>query len=97
MVFAYDKYAKSINAWRLSNQKPSETEGTRGIWVCGPPGTGKTYWARQRSLKLYNTEPFIMTGNTWWDGYAGQKVVVIEDLDKYTAHKYAHYLKLWAD
>lgn len=31
------------------------------------------------------------------DGYKGQKVIVIEDLDKYTAHALAHSIKLWAD
>lgn len=88
---------KSIDAWRLATQEPMETQGTRGVWVHGPPGTGKTQWAQKRSMEIYGQEPFINTGNNWMDGYSGQKVIVIEDLDKYTAHKYAHHLKLWAD
>ena len=38
-----------------------------------------------------------MTGAKWLDGYKGQKVIIIEDLDKYTCHGLAHYLKLWGD
>lgn len=56
------------------------------MWLYGPPGTGKTHHARQFSLEKFNEEPFIMLAGKWMDGYANQKVIVIEDLDKYTAH-----------
>lgn len=81
----------------MDSQKPIETEGTRGNWFYGPPGTGKTYLARQYSLTHYNEEPFIMLAGKWMDGYSNQKVIIIEDLDKYTAHQVAHNIKLWAD
>lgn len=46
---------------------------------------------------MYNEEPFILTGGKWFDGYKGQQVIVVEDLDKYTAYQLAHNIKLWAD
>lgn len=46
---------------------------------------------------MYKEEPFILTGTKWFDGYKGQRVIVIEDLDKYTAHQIGHHIKLWAD
>lgn len=45
----------------------------------------------------YNEEPFILTGTKWFDGYNGQKMIIIDDLDKYTAHQLGHSIKLWAD
>jgi len=36
-------------------------------------------------------------GSKWFDGYKGQKVIVVEDLDKYTAHQLGHSIKLWSD
>lgn len=49
------------------------------------------------ALAEFNEEPFILTGGKWFDGYTGQKMIIIDDLDKYTAHVLAHSLKLWSD
>lgn len=40
-----------------------------------------------------------MAGSKWFDGYKGEKVIIIEDLDKYTCHanQLGHYLKIWGD
>lgn len=66
-------------------------EGTRGIWVHGKPGTGKTHFAR-------NFDPgyFTKAQNKWFDGYTGQKTIVLDDLDKFGICL-GHYLKIWAD
>lgn len=46
---------------------------------------------------MFGEEPFVLTGTKWFDGYRGHSVVVIEDLDKFTAHALGHNIKLWAD
>lgn len=86
MVLQYDKYEKALNAYKLASEKPYTADGVRGLWIVGPPGTGKSHKAREVSLTLFEEEPFILTGAKWFDGYKGQKLIVIEDLDKYTAH-----------
>jgi len=68
---------------------PYEHTGVRGYWYCGPPGTGKSHKARTE-----NPGAYIKAQNKWWDGYSGEKVVILEDMDDPCLK---HYLKLWAD
>lgn len=70
---------------------PNPLSGTAGIWIYGPPGTGKTHFARLH----YGQDLYLKAQNKWWDGYKGQKFVLLDDFDCRNA--LAHYLKLWAD
>lgn len=56
----------------------------------GEPGTGKTTFARTE----YPGSLYIKPQSKWWDGYSGQKTVVLDDLD---SDCLGHYLKIWGD
>ena len=50
---------------------------------------GKTHKAR-----MEHPNAFINHQNKWWDGYAGEDVVILDDMDDPCLK---HYMKLWAD
>jgi len=77
-IHAESQVAPSVLSGELTNQ-----------WLYGPPGSGKS----TRAL-AENPGAFLKGINKWWDGYANQDVVIVEDMDPY--HKsLALEFKLW--
>lgn len=68
-----------------------EHDSVRGFWFVGPPGTGKSRTARSE-----NPNAYLKPQNKWWDGYSGEKYVILDDVDK-GAIGLGHHLKIWAD
>jgi len=61
-------------------------------WHYGPSGTGKTSSVMKDYPNCYVKDP----KERWWDCYAGQDVVLIDDFDKYQVSM-AGDLKRWLD
>lgn len=88
----YVKFGRGIRDLKLVLNNPYEHSGVRGIWLHGPPNTGKSHHARQFAAAtggIYNKAQ-----NKWWDGYNGEPSVILDDMDNDALH---HYLKIWAD
>jgi len=91
LLFGLRHLKQDLDTYRQLAVKPLETPDVRGIWIYGAPGVGKSYKVRKEEPDL-----FIKAQNKWWDGYTGQRAVLIDDFDK-PGCCLSHYLKIWAD
>lgn len=64
------------------------------FWIWGPTGSGKSYGVRQ---KWSEDEIYLKPLNKWFDGYAGEKVVLVEDIDPSHEKWIGYFLKIWSD
>lgn len=67
------------------------------IWIWGPTGTGKSHMARALASSISNEPPYLKGLNKWWNGYKGQKVVIIEEATPDACKYLTSYFKLWCD
>jgi len=65
--------------------------GPCGLWIWGAAGSGKT-----RSVLDTYPDAYPKPRSQWWDGYQGQPIVYVDDIDIYDV-KLGGSLKLWAD
>jgi len=85
----YIKYYRGIEQLALKLQTSYDHHSVRGIWIWGPPGTGKSWSVRKQFSDI-----FLKAQNKWFDGYAGETTILLDDLDTPVL---GHYLKIWAD
>lgn len=85
------KFFRGIHAYKATMSEPTRTETTRGIWIMGAPGIGKTHYVHERIPDVY-----VKSQNKWWDGYDGQPDVLLDDFDK-QGKCLGHHIKIWAD
>jgi len=83
------KLEKALQLLKLISSSPYEHPEVRGEWHYGVAGAGKSHTVRTRYPDAY-----IKSQNKWFDGYQGEEVIILEDLDTSTL---SHYLKIWAD
>jgi hypothetical protein len=91
LMYDYSRLQKNIDLYKAHKLKNHPKESTRGTWIRGPPGSGKTHSVHSQESDLY-----IKAQNKWWDGYTGQKAVLIDDFDQ-QGECLAHHLKIWSD
>ncbi|AKO71485.1 replication associated protein [Chimpanzee faeces associated circular DNA molecule 1] len=84
------KKAKEIYALL---KQPKDKLNVRGIWLHGKAGCGKSTLARKMAKELFEGY-YEKPQNKWFDGYAGEKCIILDDLD---TTQLFHHIKIWAD
>lgn len=78
--YIHQKYSKSVDINQLKN-----------YWIYGKSGCGKSSVVRKRFSTFYTKSM-----SKWWDGYNGEDVVVLDDIDP-NHQCLSYYLKIWCD
>jgi len=73
-------------------EAPKETENRGCYWLVGKSGSGKSRYVREKYPDCY-----LKMINKWFDGYMGEDVMLIEDVDKDHAKWLCYFLKIWSD
>jgi hypothetical protein len=70
-----------VNEFRIERSEPRSKLAVCVLW--GAAGVGKSFWARQYAVwhekELYSMPP-PSNGAVWFDGYNGEKVLLIDDM-----------------
>lgn len=85
------RYPRFVDRVQRHYHPPAARPVLVNHWFYGPPGTGKSYAAKQ--MGSY----YVKFPNKWFDGYADEDVVILEDIEPCHAREMSHFLKLWAD
>jgi len=73
---AYNRCYRALNQVRLQI-RPEWTREREIILIHGDSGIGKTRWAYDNYPNLF--EMAVQNGTLWFDGYAGEETVLIDD------------------
>lgn len=92
LYIRYNNSLKRIRREDVAAPANLPPANTYGVWLYGPPRTGKSTMARTQ----YGT-PYLKGINKWWDGYDGEETVLIEDFSPRHAVFLVDYLKIWTD
>lgn len=101
----YIRYMRSFIQIHQMNKREADMEEFNDkdlkdhfIWIYGPTGTGKSHTAHRIAKEIAPDEdPYIKDLNKWWNGYAKQRVTIIEEADPKRCEHLASYFKKWAD
>lgn len=87
----YIRNYRGIQHYKALHSNAYAHYDVRGVWFSGPPGTGKSHAARAMYPNAY-----MKSQNKWFDGYAGESVIILDDFD-FGGKCLGHHLKIWLD
>lgn len=91
-ISMYKKMKDAISSYKLDKVHVPDYMPKTCYWIYGPTGCGKSRYVRDN----HPNSCYFKPQNKWWDGYDGEKVVLIDDFDMQGACL-GHHLKIWGD
>lgn len=85
------RYPRFVDRVQRHFHPPTKLTALNNSWYYGPPGTGKTVTAQE--LGTY----YMKSSDKWFDGYASEDVIIVEDLEPKHAYFMSWFLKIWGD
>lgn len=72
----FHQYGRTLErAMDVINRSKTRDWVTRGIWIYGPTGCGKSRWVYDNFTNIYSKP----SDGRWWDAYTGQDTVLLDD------------------
>lgn len=92
----YCQYKSGVEKLMQRKEQNLPRKPMKVTWVYGPTGTGKTYWCVEQAKLLYGDDYWTTAPGDlkWFDGYCGQRCVIIDDFRKGDC-KFAFLLRLF--
>lgn len=87
----YSRYKRSWGEIMCESFLPFTSPRIKGVWLTGPKGCGKT------RLFMERRDVYLKGFNKWWDGYMGERIILIDDVSTTTWTFLLDYIKRWAD
>jgi len=91
-IYNYQQLRTAKNLYTLDSLIVPDYMPKECFWIYGSTGIGKSRWVRTQ----YSGQFFSKAQNKWWDGYNGEKIVLLDDFDL-KGEMLGHLLKIWAD
>lgn len=87
------KIQKALTIYKSLKADPPKKKQVCGKWIFGPTGMGKSHFVRE----MHPEKDIYLKGrHKWWDNYAGQPIVLIEEMTPADSWMFAHLL-VWTD
>ena len=91
-IYSYQTLRVARNLYTLDSIEVPDYMPKTCYWIIGKTGIGKSRWVRDNYPSQFYNKP----QSKWWDGYNGEKIVLLDDFDL-RGDCLGHHLKIWAD
>ena len=71
----FKQVKQSVDLFSVMKKDKTDVNSLDSEWHWGPTGTGKS-----RTVRNKYPDAFIKSNDIWWDGYAGEETVIIEEM-----------------
>lgn len=76
------RHAKEYLSAKASMEALCKIRDVKTIWITGLSGVGKSYGVFKYCTEYHPHDYYVLSLRNWWDGYQGQRIVIIDELNE---------------